>query len=59
MEAIRQLFWASRPISWINTAFPFADDNGLLAAKVDFKGYYSSADTKAIQIDVTNTDTAY
>lgn len=41
------------------TAFPFADDNGLLAAKVDFKGYYSLPDTKAIQIDVTNTDTAY
>jgi 4-hydroxybenzoate polyprenyltransferase len=24
MEAIRQLFWSSRPISWINTAYPFA-----------------------------------
>ncbi|MFM1984264.1 MAG: hypothetical protein RL723_699 [Actinomycetota bacterium] len=23
MEALRQLFWSSRPISWINTAFPF------------------------------------
>jgi 4-hydroxybenzoate polyprenyltransferase len=22
-EATRQLFWASRPVSWINTAFPF------------------------------------
>ncbi|MEY4423785.1 MAG: hypothetical protein RLZZ258_888 [Actinomycetota bacterium] len=24
MEAIKQLFWSSRPISWINTAYPFA-----------------------------------
>lgn len=24
IEAIRQLFWSSRPISWINTAYPFA-----------------------------------
>ena len=24
IEAIRQLFWTSRPISWINTAYPFA-----------------------------------
>jgi len=23
MEAIKQLFWSSRPVSWINTAFPF------------------------------------
>lgn len=23
MEALEQLFWSSRPISWINTAFPF------------------------------------
>lgn len=23
MEAVKQLFWASRPISWINTAYPF------------------------------------
>lgn len=23
METIRQLFWSSRPISWINTAYPF------------------------------------
>lgn len=23
MEAIKQLFWSSRPISWINTAYPF------------------------------------
>jgi len=24
MEAIKQLFWSSRPVSWINTAYPFA-----------------------------------
>lgn len=24
MEALKQLFWSSRPISWINTAYPFA-----------------------------------
>ena len=23
MEALKQLFWSSRPISWINTAYPF------------------------------------
>lgn len=23
-EAIKQLFWSSRPVSWINTAYPFA-----------------------------------
>lgn len=41
------------------TAFPFGDDAGLLAAKVNFTGYYSAADSKAIQIDVTNAVTAY
>jgi 4-hydroxybenzoate polyprenyltransferase len=24
MEAMKQLFWSSRPVSWINTAYPFA-----------------------------------
>jgi len=24
VQAIKQLFWSSRPISWINTAYPFA-----------------------------------
>lgn len=24
MEALKQLFWSSRPISWVNTAYPFA-----------------------------------
>lgn len=41
------------------TAFPFGDDQGLLAAKVAFTGYYSSSDSKAIQIDVTNTAVSY
>lgn len=36
MEALKQLFWSSRPVSWVNTAYPFAvaywlasGDNGL------------------------------
>lgn len=41
------------------TAFPFSDDSGLLAAKVAFTGYYSASDSKAIQVDITNIDTAY
>lgn len=40
-------------------AFPFGEDSGLLAAKVEYNGYYSTSDGKAIQIDVTNTDTTY
>ena len=24
MQALKQLFWSSRPVSWINTAYPFA-----------------------------------
>lgn len=24
MDALKQLFWSSRPVSWINTAYPFA-----------------------------------
>lgn len=39
-------------------AFPYGEDQGLLAAKVNFEGYYSTSDSKAIQVDVTNTDTA-
>ena len=41
------------------TAFPFGDDAGLLAAKATFTGYYSAGDSKAIQIDVTNSTTSY
>lgn len=40
-------------------AFPFREDEGLLAAQVEFQGYYSASDTKQIQVDVTNTDTSY
>ncbi len=39
-------------------AFPYTDENGLLAAKVTFEGKYSSSDSKAILVDITNTDTA-
>ena len=40
-------------------AFPYGDDQGLLAAKVTFQGFYDSVSGKDIQFDVTNTDTAY
>lgn len=32
---VKQLFWASRPISWINTAYPFALGYFLLTQKID------------------------
>jgi 4-hydroxybenzoate polyprenyltransferase len=31
----RQLFWASRPVSWINTAYPFAMAYWLVSHKLD------------------------
>ena len=34
-EAIKTLFWVSRPISWINTAFPFAAAYFLTVGQVD------------------------
>ena len=34
MNAIKKLFWVSRPISWINTAFPFALTYYLATGKV-------------------------
>lgn len=40
-------------------AFPYGEDQGLLAAKVQFEAFYSSSDSKAILVDITNTDTAY
>ncbi len=40
-------------------AFPFGEQDGLLAAKVEFTGVYSSSDSKAIQVDVTNQDVSY
>lgn len=33
---IRKLFWSSRPISWINTAFPFAAGYFLVSGQLDF-----------------------
>ncbi len=35
IEAIKQLFWSSRPISWVNTAFPFAAAYWLVAGELD------------------------
>lgn len=35
IEAIKQLFWSSRPISWINTAFPFAAAYWLVTGELD------------------------
>ena len=35
MKALKQLFWSSRPVSWINTAFPFGATYVFLTHKVD------------------------
>ena len=35
MNAVKKLFWVSRPISWINTAFPFAAGYYLATKHVD------------------------
>ncbi len=35
MIAIKKLFWVSRPISWINTAFPFAAGYYLATRQID------------------------
>jgi 4-hydroxybenzoate polyprenyltransferase len=35
IEAIKQLFWSSRPISWVNTAYPFAVAYFLAAGSID------------------------
>ncbi len=35
MSLITQLFWSSRPISWINTAFPFAAAYFLVSGSID------------------------
>ncbi len=35
IEAIKQLFWSSRPVSWINTAYPFAVAYWLVAGSID------------------------
>jgi 4-hydroxybenzoate polyprenyltransferase len=35
VNALKKLFWVSRPISWINTAFPFAATYFLATSKID------------------------
>ena len=35
VKALKQLFWSSRPVSWINTAFPFGATYVFLTHKVD------------------------
>lgn len=40
-------------------AFPYGEDQGLLAAKVTFEGFYSASDSKAIQVALTNQDVSY
>ncbi len=35
IEAIKQLFWSSRPVSWVNTAYPFAVSYWLVAGEID------------------------
>ncbi len=40
-------------------AFPYREDENLLAAQVEFKGYYSSGDSKMLQVDLTNTVVSY
>ena len=40
-------------------AVPFGEQEGLLAANVDFDAVYSTSDSKTIQVDVTNAATAY
>lgn len=40
-------------------AFPYGEDDGLLAAKAQYEGHYSTSDSKAIQVELTNTDTSY
>lgn len=35
LEAVRQLFWSSRPISWVNTAYPFAAAYLFVAKEID------------------------
>ena len=37
MKLLKALFWSSRPISWINTAFPFAAGYVLISGSLDLK----------------------
>ena len=40
-------------------AFPYGEDNGLLAAQVTFTSYFSLGTTKHIEIKLLNEDTSY
>lgn len=41
------------------TAHPYEEAGGILAAKAQLDGFYSTSDGKDVQIEVTNTATAY
>lgn len=40
-------------------AFAYGEDEGLLAAKATFQAYYSTSDSKTLQIVTTNQDVSY
>jgi hypothetical protein len=40
-------------------SFPYGDEDGLFAAQVEFGGFYSDSDSKAIQIDIKNKTATY
>lgn len=40
-------------------AFPYGESDGLLAAKATFEGFYSTSDSKEIQVVLKNTDVSY
>jgi 4-hydroxybenzoate polyprenyltransferase len=42
IETIKKLFWVSRPISWINTAYPFAVAYFVATGRVDLKLVFGS-----------------
>lgn len=37
MNIVKQLFWVSRPISWINTAFPFGAGYFMISRQLDWR----------------------
>ncbi len=39
--------------------YPYTEEQGLLAAKVQFEGEYSVADSKDYQVAITNQDVSY
>ena len=40
-------------------AFPYGEDQGLLAAKASFDGFYASGSSKDMDVQITNLVTAY